>query len=334
MIAHRVRIAGLGIYLPTDVVSNEELERRSGLPARRVQRITGVEERRYELTKTSAEMGAAAARKALHNAGMCLSDMDMILGASAIPQQVLPCMSALIQRELQKELGEAEGAFCMDVDATCLSFLAALHMASLLICSGEASRILICSSEKASQSLNPQEWESACLFGDGAAAAVVTRTPAGQASILQGCRFATHSSGSHLATALGGGTYRHPNDPQTTKEDNFFHMDGPGILRFAAERFEGFLAEFFKDSGRCPSDYDCVVPHQASRSALHLLSARYGFRQDQIVRNLSHRGNCVAASIPLALAEAVETGRIQRGNRILMCGTAAGISLGAMELIF
>jgi len=330
MVQHRVRIAALGKYLPPDVVTTQDLEDRWGTPARRVIRVTGVEERRFETTKTSAQMAAAAARNALNNAGMRQSEIDVLIGASAIPQQVLPCMSALIQREL----GEPEGAFCFDVDATCLSFMAALHVGALLICSGEANRILICSSEKASQSLNPKEWESAGLFGDGAAAAILTRSPDGDSSVIEGCSFETHASGSHLATALGGGTFRHPNDPQTKREDNLFHMDGPGILRFAADRYDRFLASFLQQSGRKVSDYDFVVPHQASRSALQLLTSRYGFREDQIVRILAHRGNCVAASIPLALAEAVESGQIRRGHRILMTGTAAGLSLGALEMVY
>jgi 3-oxoacyl-[acyl-carrier-protein] synthase III len=327
---HRVKIASLGSYLPPHVVSTADLESRWGTPKGRIQRVTGVEERRYETAKTSAEMAATAARAALTNAGIALSDIDMLIGASAIPQQVLPCMAALIQLEL----GSTEGAYCLDIDATCLSFVTALHLSTLLICSGEAERILICSSEKASQSLNPKQWESAGLFGDAAAAVVLTRTPAGESSCVEGSRFETYASGAHLTTALGGGTLHHPNDPETQHEHNLFNMDGPGVLRMAAERYGPFLARFLEDSGRKPSDYDFVVPHQASRSGLQLLTARYGFREEQIVRNLSHRGNCVAASIPLAFAEAVESGLIHRGHRILLTGTAAGLSLGILELVF
>ncbi len=329
-IRHRVKIASFGVYLPADIVSSSELESRWGAPAGWLVRVTGVEQRRYETSKTSAEMAAAAARNALVNAGTSLSEIDIIIGASAIPQQALPCMASLIQREL----GEPEGAFCFDVNATCLSFLTALHMSALLICSGEASRVLICSSEKTAQSLNPKEWESAGLFGDAAVAVILTRTPPGEASAIEGCRFETYGSGAHLATLLGAGSYRHPNDPDTRHEDNLFHMDGPGILRFAAERFGRFLATFLEEAGRKPNDYDFVVPHQASRSGLQLLTARYGFDEEQIVKNLADRGNCIAASIPLAFAEAVESGRIRRGHRVIMAGTAAGLSLGALEMVF
>jgi 3-oxoacyl-[acyl-carrier-protein] synthase III len=325
-----VKIAGLGTYLPPDVVSSADLEIRWGIVAGRLLRVTGVEQRRYEASKTSAEMAAAAARKALIEAGIGLSEIDTIVGASAIPQQALPCTSALIQREL----GEAEGAFCFDVNATCLSFLVALHMSTLMIVSGEADRVLICSSEKTSQSLNPEEWESAALFGDAAAAAILTRSLPDEASSIEGCRFETHASGAHLTTVLGGGTFRHPNDPKTKREDNLFHMDGPGILRFATAHFDRFLATFLHEAGRRTSDYDFVIPHQASRSGLKLLTARYGFREEQVVKNIAHRGNCVAASIPLAFAEAVASGRIRRGHRILMTGTAAGFSLGALEMVF
>lgn len=329
-VQHRVKIASLGIYLPPDVVANAELESRWGMGAGRLLRVTGVEQRHYETSKTSAQMAAAAARNALIKAGLNLSDIDIIVGASAIPQQGLPCMSALIQREL----GEPEGAFCLDVNATCLSFLVALHMSALMIGSGEAGRVLICSSEKTAHSLNPKEWESAGLFGDAAAAAILTRTPPGEASSIEGCRFETHASGAHLATLLGAGSFRHPNDPITKPEDNFFHMDGPGILRFAADRLDRFLTTFQQEAGRKMSEYDFVVPHQASRSGLQLLTARYGFREEQLVNNLLHRGNCIAASIPLALAETVESGRIRRGHRVIMIGTAAGLSMGALEMVY
>jgi 3-oxoacyl-[acyl-carrier-protein] synthase-3 len=325
-----VRIAALGIYLPPNIVSSAELEERWGMPAGRLLRVTGVEQRRYETAKTTAEMAASAGRNALLDAGLELAAIDTIIGASAIPQQVLPCTAALIQREL----GEPGGAFCFDVNATCLSFLAALHVSALLVCSGEAERILICSSEKTSRSLNPAEWESAGLFGDAAAAAIVTRTPPGVASAIEGCRFETYGSGAHLTTVLGGGTFRHPNDPHTSQQDNLFHMDGPGILRFAAENLDRFVPTFLEDAGRKPGDYDFVVPHQASRAGLRFLTARYGFREEQVVRNIAVRGNCVAASIPLALAEAVAAGQIRRGHRVLLTGSAAGFSLGAVEMVY
>jgi 3-oxoacyl-[acyl-carrier-protein] synthase III len=324
-----VKIAGLGKYLPTDTVTSAELERRWGVMRGRLLRVTGVDQRRYERKKTTAEMAAEASIAALNDAGLTIAEIDTIVGASAIPQQVLPCMASLLQRELG-----GESSFCFDVNATCLSFVAALHTSAILLCSGEAKRVLICSSEKTSLALNPKEFESAGLFGDAAAAVVVVRTPPGEPSAIECTRFETHSRGAHLATVLGGGTLHHPNDPATKFEDNLFHMDGPGILRFATERYDEFLQAFLASAGRTTDDFDFVVPHQASRSALHLLVARYGFRKEQVLNSIECRGNCIAASIPLTLAEAVESNRIRRGQRLLLTGTAAGLSLGALEMVF
>ena len=326
---YRVKIAGLGKYLPPDTTSSTELENRWGVMPGRLRRVTGVEQRHYETTKTTAGMAAAAAQEALSNAGFCISQIDTIVGASAIPQQVLPCLASLLQHELG-----GEKSFCFDVDATCLSFITALHMSALLLSSGDAERVLICSSEKTSQSLNPKEFESAGLFGDAAAAVVLVRTPPDETSTIESTRFETYSSGAHLTTVLGGGTLHHPNDPATKFEHNFFHMDGPGILRFGAERYDQFLPVFLAEAGRTTNDFDFVVPHQASRAALHLLIARYGFREEQVLNSIASRGNCIAASIPLVLTEAVESNRIRRGHRLLLTGTAAGLSLGALEMVF
>ena len=111
-------------------------------------------------------------------------------------------------------------------------------------------------------------------------------------------------------------------------------MDGPGIFRLATKHFGHFLEAFLSDAAYERSDYEAVVPHQASRRGLSALTSLYGFRDSQVVSNLRERGNCIAASIPLALAEAVGAGRIRRGHRVLLLGTAAGLTLGALELVF
>jgi len=275
-------------------------------------------------------MAAAAANLALESAAMAGSSIDLIVGASTAPQQAIPCTAAFVQREL----GLAEGAsFCFDVNATCLSFLVALQTVSHLIAAGRCRCALIVSSEITSRSLNPAEPESAGLFGDAAAAAVIVASESGEASSIGTSLFETHSSGADLTELRGCGTRHHPNDPATDSSMNLFHMDGPAVLTAASRLFDAFLIRFLLESGRAPRDFDAVVPHQASRAALRLLSTRYGFAREQVITNIEKRGNCVAASIPLALAEAVHDGRLQRGQRLLLAGTGAGLTLGAMELV-
>lgn len=326
-----VRIAGLGSYLPERTVTSAELTERLGVAPGLIERATGVVERRYASGETSAGMGAAAARMALEHAGLAVDQLDAIIGASTAPQQVVPCTAALLQREL----GAPEGrSVCFDINATCMSFMLALHTAAQFIAAGVYRRVLIVSSEIVSPSLNPNEWESAALFGDAAAAAVLTSAAPGQDSAICQARFATYSSGAELTQCVGGGTLHHPNDPNTTREMNMFAMQGPAIFRHALRTMRPFADEFFAELGWSREDVDAVVPHQASRHAVEQLSDRLGFRPEQVWSNLRLRGNCVAASIPLALAEAVHAGRIRRGDRVLLIGTGAGLTLGALALVF
>ena len=326
-----VRIAGLGHYLPERIVTSSELEEKYNLAPGWIETVAGVRQRRYADRETTASMAAAAARQALDAAGLQAKDLDAIIGACTGPQQAIPCTAALVQAEL----GAPEGASaCFDVNATCLSFLFALHNAALLIANGAYQRVLIFSSEIASISLNPDEPESAVLFGDGAAAAVLTRSPARDSAALWHTRFATYSGGADLTRILGGGTLHHPNHPATTRQMNQFHMDGPAVFKKAARLVTPFLDQFFTELGWQRSDLQAIVPHQASGHAVRLVAARMGFAEERVFSNIALRGNCVAASIPLALSEAAQANFIQRGQRLLLLGSGAGLTLGAMALTY
>lgn len=326
-----VKIAGLGWYLPERRVSSAELEQQLDLPAGWVERTTGVSERRYATHETSVSMAAAAARMALARAALTAADLDAIICASTAPQQAIPCTAALLQRELSAPDG---GSACFDVNATCLSFLVALQIAAHLVTGGLYRRVLIVSSELASRSLNPQEWESAVLFGDSAAAAVVTPAAAAEASAIWHSQVITYSSGADLTSLVGGGTLHHPNDPLTTPVMNTFHMDGPAVFKKATRLLGPFLENFFAQLGWTRSQVNLVVPHQASRHGVELLTARLGFQPEQVFLNLPTRGNCISASIPLALSEAYDAGRLRRDDRVVLVGSGAGLTFGALALTF
>jgi 3-oxoacyl-[acyl-carrier-protein] synthase III len=133
---------------------------------------------------------------------------------------------------------------------------------------------------------------------------------------------------------LGGGTLHRPNTTLKHPELNLFHMDGPAIFKHAARTFPPFLRGFLTDIGWEISSIKALVPHQASGHGVKSISSRLGFTSAQVVLNLPLRGNCIAASIPLALTEVFESGRIQRGDRVLLAGTAAGLTLGTVALVF
>jgi 3-oxoacyl-[acyl-carrier-protein] synthase-3 len=276
-------------------------------------------------------MAAAAGRRALAAAGMTPADLDLIIAASSGPQQSIPCTAIFVQRELGAPDG---GSTCFDVNATCLSFLTALQSAAHLVAAGSYRAALVVSSEIAGPCLNPREPESAVLFGDAAAAAVLVRTPEGETSAVIWEQFASYSSGADLTTIRGGGSLHHPNDPATTPEMNMFHMSGPAVFKQAARLAAPFIDRFMARAGWEREAIDLIVPHQASGHAVALLSSRFGFSTERVVSNLAERGNCVAASIPLALAEAAASGRLRRGQRVLLIGTGAGLTLGAIGLVY
>ncbi len=326
-----VKIAGIGYHLPKRVVTSAELEDAWQLQPGWSEKVAGVRERRYATDETTVSMAVAAAQMALAQAGLTTQALDAIVGASTAPQQAIPCTAAFVQRALGAPEGQSA---CWDVNATCLSFLFALQSVAHLVAAGAFETALIFSSELGSRSLNPKEPESAVLFGDAAAAVVVTRAAPGEGSALGHTRFVTYSGGAELTSVQGGGSLHHPNDPTTTPAMNLFHMDGPGVFKKAARLIGPFLDDFFAHAGCRREEMDCVIPHQASRHGVELLTARLGFREDQVFSNLAERGNCIAASIPLALAEAVHSGRVQRGQKLFLVGTGAGLTIGGMTLVY
>lgn len=220
-----VRIAGVGAFLPALRVSSAELEARLGLPAGWVEHVTGVRERRYAVTETTVEMGAEAARRALIDAGRVASDVDLIVAAMSAPAQAVPCTAAFLQRAIGAPGG---GSACFDVNATCLSFIAAIQTVAPLIASGVYRTALVVSSELPSRSLDAAEPDCAVLFGDAAAAVVLERNSAGDASTIWHTALATWSEGADLTEFQGAGTLHHPNDPTTTREMNTFRGEPPG----------------------------------------------------------------------------------------------------------
>ena len=245
---------------------------------------------------------------------------DLLINASTMPRQLLPDGSVFMARELGLTNTQA-----FSINASCLSFLVALNTACALISQGCHDSVLICSCEFPSLSRNFDQPESAALFGDGAAVALVKANAGARLSFFQ---METHPAAAELAQLRGGGVLRMPSAPNTTDADHLFDMQGEALLRFTLPRLTRFLRNYLEQINLKIEDIDLVVPHQASKSGMQIVE-KLGFPPAKIVNVLSDFGNCVAASIPLALSIAHQTGRIKTGDRVLLLGTAAGMSIGA-----
>jgi len=320
-------IAGMGGYLPERVVTSEELAARIGKSAEWIHRSSGVRERRYAQGQTAAQLGACAARAALRDAGLELGDIDLILAASGTNDQAMPCNAALLQRELG-----ASGTPAFDVNSTCLSFLVALDVSASLLACGRYRTILIASSEVSSVGLDFGDPESAALFGDGAAAAVV-RLPAKRGPAILASRMETYSEGAEFCRIRAGGSSFHPRThPETVLSDHLFHMEGKSLFKLASKKLPAFLADLLAAAKVRVRDIDVVIPHQASRLAIEHLQRKLALPSEKIVNILATHGNQISASIPLALSHARAAGRVGRGALALLIGTSAGISLGGAVL--
>ncbi len=318
-----LEVIAMGRYLPRRVVDNHEVSKLIGKSPDWISRHCGVSERRWVTDESAPAMAAAAAREALAKAEIEPSRVDLVLNASGTPWQVLPDGSA----HLIQELGLSCAGF--SVHSTCLGFLSALHLADALLRAGSYRLILISVSEVCSQALNFAQPESASLFGDGAVAVLVG--PSRGNSRLLKSAFRTYPEGCSLTEIRGGGSRRHPANPLTRPEDNLFSMDGAALLRLARRQLPLFLEALKPGLTHGLQDISRVFPHQASRFGLAMLQ-RFHWPQEQVETVLPLLGNVVAASIPLCLYQAEEEGRLKRGDKLLLLGVGAGMSLGAILL--
>lgn len=327
-------VSGMGMALPSRLVSSAEIDRRLGRPEGWLERACGVAARPVAGPGDTQEgMGAAAARTALAEAGLTLNDLDLILFGASVGRQPIPATAPLIKREL----GGAHLAFpAYDVNATCLSALVALDMASLQIASGRARHVLVVTSEIASRAL---PWadapETAGLFGDGAAAFILSAPGHLQEAGLRfgGFHMETFAEGYDACTLASGGTgIDFHADPAAFARNAWFRMDGRALYRITAAALPGFLDRLLGRSGLTRREIDLVVPHQASPHALAHIIRRGGFSADRVIDRVRTLGNQVAASLPVALNLARTEGRILPGMRILLIGTSAGVSLAGAIL--
>lgn len=287
-------------------------------------------ETRYRLQpgETLLDLVETAARKALAEARMQIEDIDCIVCAMATPLQAIPCNGALVHERLAKGMDIP----AMDINTTCTSFLSALDIMSYMIEAGRYETVLILSGDTASAALNSNQKESYELFSDGASACVLVKAKPEEASGILYARQCTWSEGAHDTEIRGGGGLLPAFSMAVeNREDYYFDMKGIQILRLCVKKLPGFLEDCLGEAGVSRQEIQVVVPHQASK-ALDIIMPRLGFQKGTYINRVPAYGNMVSASVPYALCEAIQEGRIQRGHLVLLIGTAAGLTVNFMLL--
>jgi len=319
-------VLGCGGYLPERVVGNAELAERLDTTDEWIVQRTGIRQRHVvrpgELT---SDLAVRAAERALEAAGRRAADIDLVVVATATPDNTFPATAA----KVQARLGVPSGVPAFDVQAVCTGFVYALACADNFLRCGQAKRALVIGAETFSRILDWEDRGTCVLFGDGAGAMVIEAVPSDAISYEEGARergiLSTHlhADGKHynLLYVDGG--------PSTTGSSGFLRMEGKEVFRHAVARLAEVVDEALAAHGMKASDIDWLVPHQANRRIIDGMGRKLGLAADRVVITIDRHANTSAASVPLALAEAAADGRIKPGQLVLLEAMGGGLTWGA-----
>ncbi|WP_097004858.1 3-oxoacyl-[acyl-carrier-protein] synthase III C-terminal domain-containing protein [Lacrimispora amygdalina] len=280
---------------------------------------------RMDETQSHYTMSVNAVEQALLVAECTIDDMDLIVYASAVGYQPIPCSASLILEKFEPK----KPIPCMDINTTCTSFITALDTISYMVHDGRYNRVLILSAETASLGINPDQKESYELFSDGAAAIIVEKDETAESGVMFGM-WQTWTQGAHNTEIRGGLSSLHPRHyTKENKAEYLFDMNGPKILRLVAKKIPEFVQQLEKEIGMTLGDIDLIIPHQASR-ALPVIMKKLGVKEGKYMNHVEEYGNMIAASVPYLLCLALEENRIKKGNTVLLFGTAAGLTISGL----
>lgn len=321
-----IRIIASGKYLPANI-SSEELEQKYNLPIGFSEKTSGVKNRRQATFESNGYMGAKAIEEALRRANLSLGDIDLLISAGATFDYPLPSQSSVIKNELKD--GLIFNFPTIDINSTCLSFVSAFEIAAKMLDGSQYKRILIVSSEIASKGLNTKNPETLTLFGDAAVAFILEYDENHDSSFVK-AYFKTYSEGVFHTVIRGGGNVNYYRDNPYIESLYSFEMNGIKILKLAKRTLPDFMNKMLENLSIQLSDFDVIIPHQASKTAIQLFKNTFDFKGNQLKENIENYGNCIATSIPLLLHETIEKGEVKRGDLCLLFGTSAGFSIGGL----
>jgi 3-oxoacyl-[acyl-carrier-protein] synthase III len=312
----RIGITGLGVHVPERVVTNDDLAKLVDTSDEWIIARTGIKERRFAADDEAlTDIALPAARAALEQAGVEAKSIDLVLCATVTPDMMFPTSSALIA----DELGMPDAA-AYDLLAGCTGFVYAIAQAYAMLASGLSQRALVVGGDVLSKILDFDDRSTLVLFGDGAGAVVME--PVGEGGFL-GFELGADGGGGESLWLPGSGS-RHFDDP-----DAFIKMNGREVFKFATRVLVSSAEKLLDELGMTVDDVDVYIPHQANIRIIDHAAKKLGFPPEKVVVNVERYGNTSSGSIPIALAEAIEDGRVHRGSKVLMTGMGAGLTWGS-----
>lgn len=322
--APAVRLTGWGRYAPAQVLTNADLERMVDTSDEWIVTRTGIRERRVAAAhETTASMGAVAGLRAIRTAGLEPDDIDLILLATLTPDYWMPSTAALVK----EAIGNTRAA-AMDVAAACSGFVYAYATASAYITGGLARNVLVIGSELLTRFLDFSDRSTCILFGDGAGAVVLSASD--EPTEPSGIELTTEPQGAYMIWLPAGGSKSPPSPATIARGEHKIRMEGRETYRFATRTLASTALAAIRKAGFAPGDIDLFVPHQANVRIIEAVAKGLDLPMERMFVNLDRYGNTSAASVPIALAEAVNTGRVQPGDRLVIVAFGAGFTSGAV----
>ena len=319
-------ITGWGRYAPAQILTNADLEKMVDTSDEWIRTRTGIRERRVAAAhETTASMAAVAARRAIAVAGIDPDQIDLILVATLTPDYWMPSTAALVK----EAVGNSRAA-AMDVAAACSGFIYAVSVAQAYIASGMARHVLVVGAELLTRFLDYSDRNTCILFGDGAGAIVMSASDEPGGAL--GIELTTEPSGAYMIWLPAGGS-KAPASPKTVaRGEHFIRMEGRETYRFATRTLATTALAAIERAGLTPAEISLIIPHQANIRIIEAVAKGLGLPMERMFVNVDRYGNTSAASVPIALAEAVDTGRVQVGDRIVLVAFGAGFTSGAVTI--
>ncbi|KRE39808.1 beta-ketoacyl-ACP synthase III [Paenibacillus sp. Soil522] len=328
MSLHPVGIIGTGKYVPERILTNKELEAMVETNDEWIVTRTGIKERRLaSAEEATSDLALHASLKAIAAAGLTAEDIDLIVVATITPDMFFPSTACL----LQEKLG-AKKAAAFDLSAACSGFIYGLATGSSMVASGMYKNVLVVGAETLSRITDYTDRNTCILFGDGAGAVVLGRVEEGRG--FQSFELGADGSGGELLKVSGGGSRIPATAESIETKQHFIHMAGNDVFKFAVRIMGGAAEEALVKAGLTKDDIDLLVPHQANIRIIQSALNRLDLSADKAMINLDKYGNMSSASIPVALAEAVEQGRVSEGDRLVLVGFGGGLTWGASVLVW
>jgi len=323
----RAKISALGTYVPPRILSNKELETMVETTDQWILERTGIRERHIAAPGVAAsDLAVEAVKKMRESHPFDLQEVDLIVVGTVTPDMMFPSTACLVQNKLG-----ITNTWGFDVSAGCSGFLYALNTGVAFVESGKYKKVLAIGSDKNSVMVNYEDRAVCIIFGDGAGAVLLEPAEEGEAGIIDHVAQVEGAGGQYLYMPAGGSL--HPATHETVdKKMHYIHQDGQQVFKYAVRKMSEMTERLLKRNNLTGSDIDCFVAHQANKRIIMATADRLTMPEEKVVINIDRYGNTTAGTIPLAMQTALETGKLKKGDTVLLAAVGAGFTSGATLL--